>query len=55
VHWDIGFAAIASASLTPSTSSESEDVAWWPVSDLPDDVPTNFERRLRGILDEFGY
>ncbi|TFD34132.1 NUDIX hydrolase [Cryobacterium cryoconiti] len=52
VHWDIGFGAIARTDITPSTSTESEDVAWWPVTELPDNVPVNFEHRLRRILDE---
>lgn len=51
VHWDIGFGAIAMKNLNPSTSSESEDVAWWPISALPENVPPDFEHRLRRILD----
>ncbi|MEB0000568.1 NUDIX domain-containing protein [Cryobacterium sp. RTS3] len=51
IHWDIGFGAIAEKNLTPSTSAESEDVAWWPISGLPYNVPPNFEHRVRRILD----
>ena len=52
VHWDIGFGAIARADLAPSTSAESEHVAWWPATELPDNVPANFRHRIKGILDE---
>jgi len=52
VHWDIGFGAIARTDPAPSTSAESEDVAWWPVTELPDNVPANFGHRIRRILDE---
>lgn len=52
VHWDIGFGAIARTDLAPSTSSESEDVAWWPVTGLPDNVPPHFGNRVLRILDE---
>ena len=52
VHWDIGFGAVSRTGLTPSASSESEDVAWWPVTGLPDNVPPNFGNRVLRILDE---
>jgi len=52
VHWDIGFGAIVRTDLAPSTSAESEDVAWWPVTELPDNVPVNFGHRIERILDE---
>lgn len=52
VHWDIRFAAIARTDLAPSTSAESEDVAWWPVTGLPENVSVDFGNRLRRILDE---
>ncbi|MBG6059363.1 8-oxo-dGTP pyrophosphatase MutT (NUDIX family) [Cryobacterium sp. MP_M5] len=55
VHWDVGFGAIASPDLAPSTSPESEDVAWWPVTGLPENVPVDFGHRLRRILDAIGH
>jgi 8-oxo-dGTP pyrophosphatase MutT (NUDIX family) len=51
VHWDVGFGAIAGTGRAPSASAESDDVAWWRVGALPDNVPPNFGRRLRRILD----
>jgi 8-oxo-dGTP pyrophosphatase MutT (NUDIX family) len=51
-HWDVGFAAIARPEAAPVASAESEDVAWWPVDDLPGNVPPHFGRRLAGVLAE---
>ncbi|MDL9979223.1 NUDIX hydrolase [Microbacterium sp. ASV49] len=45
-HWDIGFVAVASPDVRISVSDESEDVRWFPVDDLPGDVPPGFESRL---------
>jgi 8-oxo-dGTP pyrophosphatase MutT (NUDIX family) len=50
VHWDIGYAAVAPADALPVTSDESEDVAWWPVNELPASVPPMFAERLRVAL-----
>lgn len=50
VHWDIGYAAIAQPGAIPVTSEESEDVAWWPVDALPDNVPPMFAERLATVL-----
>jgi 8-oxo-dGTP pyrophosphatase MutT (NUDIX family) len=44
-HWDIGYGFLATG--TPIASDESESVEWWPVDHLPDNVPTNFDVRLR--------
>jgi 8-oxo-dGTP pyrophosphatase MutT (NUDIX family) len=52
VHWDVGFAATAPAGAVPAVSDESEDVAWWPVSKLPSNVPPHFGRRVAGVLRE---
>ena len=51
-HWDVGFAAIARPEAAPVASAESEDVAWWPVSALPENIPPHFTRRLNGVLTE---
>ena len=51
-HWDVGFAAIARPEAAPVASAESEDVAWWPVTDLPQNVPAGFADRLAGVLRE---
>ena len=54
-HWDVGFAAIARSEAAPVASAESEDVAWWPVGALPDNVPPHFGRRLAGVLAELAH
>lgn len=55
VHWDVGFAAVARADEAPAASDESEDVAWWPVRALPENVPPHFGRRLAGVLAELAH
>jgi 8-oxo-dGTP pyrophosphatase MutT (NUDIX family) len=52
VHWDVGYAVTAPAGAITAVSDESEDVAWWPVEGLPDNVPPNFGRRVAGVLRE---
>ncbi|MBX0301920.1 NUDIX domain-containing protein [Cryobacterium sp. 1639] len=54
-HWDVGFAAIARADAAPVASAESDDVAWWPVAALPENVPPHFGRRLAGVLAELAH
>lgn len=50
VHWDIGFAFTADRAAVPVASDESERVAWWPVSALPDgSVPGLYQRVLRVV------
>lgn len=54
-HWDVGYAAIAPMDSTPIASDESEDVRWWPVKALPENVPPGFENRLsRAVLEVAG-
>ncbi|ACQ78972.1 NUDIX hydrolase [Beutenbergia cavernae DSM 12333] len=52
VHWDVGYAALAPADAVPHVSDESEDVAWWPLDDLPSGVPADLPQRIRLILAE---
>ncbi|WP_104162985.1 NUDIX hydrolase [Cryobacterium sp. N22] len=54
-HWDVGFAAIARPESAPVASDESDDVAWWPVDALPENVPPLFARRLAGVLAELDH
>jgi 8-oxo-dGTP pyrophosphatase MutT (NUDIX family) len=54
-HWDVGFAAVARPEAAAVASSESEDVAWWPVTALPENVPPHFARRLAGVLAELAH
>lgn len=46
VHWDAGFVFIAPQDAQPVTSDESEDVAWWPVDALPQNMPENVPLRI---------
>ena len=39
VHWDVGYLAVAAHGAAPAVSDESDDVAWWPLSDLRDTQP----------------
>ena len=52
VHWDVGYVAIAPSDAVPTSSDESEEVAWWPVDALPANVPPGFPARLAGVLVE---
>ena len=52
VHWDLGYGFMASHLDNIVVSPESEDVAWWPVDQLPEQVPYDFPERLRLALAE---
>lgn len=52
VHWDMGYGFRASRQDNIVVSPESEDVAWWPVDQLPEQVPHDFPERLRLALAE---
>lgn len=52
VHWDVGYVAFAPTDSVPVVSEESDDVAWWPVDALPEEVPEQFVGRLARVLDE---
>jgi 8-oxo-dGTP pyrophosphatase MutT (NUDIX family) len=45
-HWDIGFAATNDPNVEIAVSDESDDVRWFPIDELPDQVPTGFGARL---------
>ncbi|MFJ4174503.1 NUDIX hydrolase [Microbacterium sp. NPDC089696] len=49
-HLDIGVALVVAGDTAPVVSAESEDVRWWPLDDLPVDVPPQFHRRVRTVL-----
>ncbi|KQQ00089.1 MULTISPECIES: NUDIX hydrolase [unclassified Rathayibacter] len=49
-HWDVGYAAIADPEAPLVVSDESDDVAWWPVDTLPEEVPPEFAARLHGAV-----
>jgi 8-oxo-dGTP pyrophosphatase MutT (NUDIX family) len=48
-HWDVGFAAVAAPSAVTSVSDESEDVRWFPINELPAQVPPSFRTRLDNV------
>lgn len=50
-HWDVGFAAVVDADAVPTASDESDDVAWFDVDALPDEVPEGFVARVRRARD----
>lgn len=51
-HWDVGFAAVVDAAVSPVSSAESDDVAWWPTDGLPARVPGGFAERLDTVMAE---
>lgn len=48
-HWDVGFAAVVNPDVVFSVSEESEDVRWFPIDKLPDQVPACFAARLKHV------
>ncbi|WP_447913143.1 NUDIX hydrolase [Microbacterium phyllosphaerae] len=50
-HLDIGVAVIVSDDAALIVSDESEDVRWWPIDALPDQVPPGFDGRVRRLRD----
>ena len=49
VHWDVGFAAIATGDAIPVTSDESDGVRWWPLGSLPPEIPYGLTERVNQI------
>lgn len=50
-HWDVGLAALATSDELPRVSDESEQVAWFPIDDLPTPLAGNVAPRLRQLRD----
>lgn len=48
-HWDVGFAAVIAPHVRIAVSDESEDVRWFPIKELPAQVPAGFGARLEGV------
>jgi 8-oxo-dGTP pyrophosphatase MutT (NUDIX family) len=46
-HLDVAFTAVVPVGETPKVSDESDDVAWWPLSRLPDGIVPDLPPRLR--------
>jgi 8-oxo-dGTP pyrophosphatase MutT (NUDIX family) len=49
-HLDVAYLVEAPRRAVPSVSSESLDVAWWPVSSLPEAVVPDLPARLARLL-----
>lgn len=50
-HWDVGFAAFATATELPRVSEESEQVAWFLIDDLPSPLAGSVAPRLLQLRD----
>lgn len=50
-HWDVGFAALSTTDEPPRVSEESEQVAWFPVDDLPAPLAGSVAPRLLLLRD----
>jgi 8-oxo-dGTP pyrophosphatase MutT (NUDIX family) len=48
-HWDVGFAAVVQPAVKIAVSEESEDVRWFPISELPVQLPAGFRARLERV------
>ena len=49
-HLDVGVAIIVPDDGALVVSDESDDVRWWPIDALPEDVPPQFRRRISAVL-----
>lgn len=50
-HWDIGYAGVTDPGTDLTVSPESEEVRWFPLYDLPTDVPpAGWRRRLQTVV-----
>ncbi len=48
-HWDVGFVAL-SPPVPPQVSDESEQVAWFPVDTLPEQLASSVTQRIAVLL-----
>lgn len=48
-HWDVVY-ALTTPLATPTVSSESADVRWFPVTDLPPGTAAGFTEQFAGVL-----
>jgi 8-oxo-dGTP pyrophosphatase MutT (NUDIX family) len=51
-HWDVGFAALTTTDERPRVSEESEEVAWFPIRDLPTPLAGRVDGRLAQLRDQ---
>lgn len=50
-HLDVAFAAVVPIGAEPKVSDESDDVAWWPLSRLPEGIVPDLPPRLLRAAD----
>jgi len=50
-HLDIGVAVVVSDDVALIVSDESEDVRWWSIEALPEQIPAGFRERVRRLRD----
>lgn len=48
-HLDVAYVAVSPGGAAPEASAESVDVAWWPVTALPDGVVADLPPRLERV------
>jgi 8-oxo-dGTP pyrophosphatase MutT (NUDIX family) len=53
-HLDVAFAATADRTSVTTVSAESDDVAWWPVDELPAGVVPDLPGRLDRLVSRLG-
>lgn len=49
-HLDVGVVFVVADEGALRVSDESEDVRWWPIDALPDEMPPQFHRRVEHVL-----
>lgn len=52
-HWDVGFVAVVDPSVSFEVSDESEDVRWFAVDSLPENVASGLPQRIAQVLRSF--
>lgn len=49
-HWDVGYVALVDGDTDYVVSDESENVAWWPIDDLPAGITRDLPKRIEHAL-----
>ena len=48
-HWDVGYVAVVDPSVSIAVSDESEDVRWFAVDALPENVASGLPQRIANL------
>lgn len=51
-HWDVGFVAIVSTDAATTVSDESDEVRWFPIDNLPEDLAPGLSSRLVSLAQQ---